>query len=211
VIIREISKEECLRALANARLAHLACAKNNQPYVVPVYLAYYEPSPGESCFYGFTTFGQKVEWMRSNPQVCVEFDRVTSCTNWLSVVAIGRYEELPDNRQNNVEHVPARYATAHHYEIVPDESSHTLERLLAYRLLRTHAAWWEPASTVRAAVGNHSPDGSSVPIFYKIAIDHVTGYEARADVDMPDLYLASTIPAGRLGRLRKAWRHICRG
>jgi uncharacterized protein len=144
MIIREMSKDECLHLITRVRLARLACALNDQPYVVPVFLAYHEPSAGESCFYGFTTLGQKVEWMRANPQVCVEVDEVTSCTRWLSVVAFGHYEELPDERECNVRHLPARRATAHHHDIVVDEVSHAAERLLAYQLLQSHAAWWEP-------------------------------------------------------------------
>ena len=76
MVIREMSREECLQVLADARLARLACAFENQPYVVPVYLAYHQPARGEPCLYGFTTQGQKVEWMRANPLVCVEVDEV---------------------------------------------------------------------------------------------------------------------------------------
>ena len=72
-MIREMSREECLGVLARATLVRLACAHENQPYVVPVYLVFHASS-GEECFYGFTTPGQKVEWMRSNPLVCVEMD-----------------------------------------------------------------------------------------------------------------------------------------
>ena len=42
MVIREMSREECLQVLARGRLARLACACENQPYVVPVYLAYHE-------------------------------------------------------------------------------------------------------------------------------------------------------------------------
>ena len=80
-----MSREECLRVLAGARLARLACAHENQPYVVPVYLAYHEAS---GCLYGFTTPGQKVEWMRANPLVCVEVDEVAAYDQWVSVIAI---------------------------------------------------------------------------------------------------------------------------
>src|SRR5450631_1482971 len=93
MVIREMSREECLRVLAGARLARLACAHENQPYVVPVYLAYHEAS---ECLYGFTTPGQKVAWMRANPLVCIEVDEVAAYDQWVSVVAIGRYEELPE-------------------------------------------------------------------------------------------------------------------
>ena len=64
------------------------------PYIVPIYFAY-EPDH----IYGFTTLGQKVESMRSNPLVCVEVDEVLSHFRWSSVVVVGRYEELPDTPQ----------------------------------------------------------------------------------------------------------------
>ena len=96
MVIREMSREECLRVLAGARLARLACAHENQPYVVPVYLAYHERR-ATTCLYGFTTPGQKVEWMRANPLVCVEVDEVAACDQWVSVIALGRYEELPES------------------------------------------------------------------------------------------------------------------
>src|SRR5579863_5990062 len=93
MVIREMSTEACLRVLARARLARLACARENQPYVVPVYLVYHEAS---GCLYGFTTPGQKVEWMRANPLVCVEVDEIAAYDQWVSVIALGRYEELPE-------------------------------------------------------------------------------------------------------------------
>src|SRR5579883_991773 len=93
MVIREMSLEECLQVLTGARLARLACAHENQPYVVPVYFVYHEAS---ECLYGFTTPGQKVEWMRANPLVCVEVDEIAADAQWVSVIAFGRYEELPE-------------------------------------------------------------------------------------------------------------------
>ena len=43
MVIREMNREGWLRVLARARLARLACAHENQPYVVPAYLAYHQP------------------------------------------------------------------------------------------------------------------------------------------------------------------------
>jgi uncharacterized protein len=54
---RHMLREECLRMLAGARLVRLACAHDNQPYVVPVYVAYFEPAEGTPCLYGFTIPG----------------------------------------------------------------------------------------------------------------------------------------------------------
>jgi len=59
MVIREISMEQCFQVLTRARLARLACAQENRPYVVPVTLAYHKPPSGEACLYGFTTPGQK--------------------------------------------------------------------------------------------------------------------------------------------------------
>ena len=55
----------------------------NRPYIVPIYFAY-EPDH----VYGFTTLRQKVEWMRSNPLVCVEVDEVLSHFRWSSVIVV---------------------------------------------------------------------------------------------------------------------------
>ena len=101
MVIREMTTEECIRVLAGAKLARLACAHENQPYVVPVYLAYDEES---ACLYGFTTLGQKVEWMRANPLVCVEVDEIAAHDQWVSVIAVGRYEEIPETPEGDGAH-----------------------------------------------------------------------------------------------------------
>jgi nitroimidazol reductase NimA-like FMN-containing flavoprotein (pyridoxamine 5'-phosphate oxidase superfamily) len=206
MIIREMSNEECFRVLANSRLARLACASNNQPYVVPVYLAYHESPAGEPCLYGYATVGQKVEWMRANPQVCVEVDDVKNCISWRSVIAFGRYEELPAVAEPTVGHPPER-AEGHHYEVVFEEA----ERHLCYQLLQTQALWWEPASTARAAQDNRDSAASFVPILYKISIDRVTGHEAKAETCVAETSSDSMHPVGRLARLRRALKQVWRG
>jgi hypothetical protein len=182
MVIREMSTEECVRVLAGARLARLACAFHNQPYVVPVYLAYHEPSAGDACFYGYTTLGQKVEWMRANPLVCVEVDEVASCDRWMSVIAFGRYEELPVVPERNLGHPPARHSVDDRHAIVPDDLARFAETLLAYRLLQARAMWWEPASTARAALAHRDATNPFIPIFYKVSIEQVAGHEATPDI-----------------------------
>jgi nitroimidazol reductase NimA-like FMN-containing flavoprotein (pyridoxamine 5'-phosphate oxidase superfamily) len=76
MVIREMDRKECLTVLARTRLARLACSRDNQPYIVPVTLICRSPEEGEPCLYGVTIPGQKVEWMRANPMVCVEVDEV---------------------------------------------------------------------------------------------------------------------------------------
>lgn len=115
-MIREMNREECLRVLARGRLARLACARENQPYVVPVYLAYHEAS---GCLYGFTTPGEKVAWMRTNPLVCVELDEVVSYDQWVSIIATGRYEEVPETPGSNGAHLQSEEHRRQIGEAVP--------------------------------------------------------------------------------------------
>jgi uncharacterized protein len=88
MLIQEMTRIECLSTLVQTRLGRLACARDNQPYVVPIYFVCEDPY-----LYGFTTLGQKVEWMRSNPLVCVEIDEIENSDQWTSIVVLGSYED----------------------------------------------------------------------------------------------------------------------
>ena len=145
-VIRELSPEASLDLLARTRLGRLACAQEAQPYIVPLYFAY-----RNECLYGFSTAGQKVEWMRANPLVCVEADEVVSPQQWMSVIVFGRYEELPDTPE-----------------------WHSL-RNFAHTLLKQHAMWWEPAYVKTVLHGTERP---LVPVFYRIHIARITGHQA---------------------------------
>lgn len=177
MVIREMNREECFRLLARARLARLACSYENQPYVVPVYLTYHS-SGGEACLYGFTTPGQKVEWMRANPLVCVEVDEVTSDDQWVSVIAFGRYEELPNTEGHDGSRLPARAESSQGSGTTPDTAGRDSERLLAHEVLQAHAMWWAPATAART---HRDPAGPFIPIFYKVWINQVTGHQATRD------------------------------
>jgi nitroimidazol reductase NimA-like FMN-containing flavoprotein (pyridoxamine 5'-phosphate oxidase superfamily) len=91
MLIKEITVQECEEFLGRIGFGRLACVHDNEPYVVPVYFAYERER-----LYGFSTFGQKIEWMRANPRVCVEADEVMSNNRWTCVIVSGRYEELSD-------------------------------------------------------------------------------------------------------------------
>jgi nitroimidazol reductase NimA-like FMN-containing flavoprotein (pyridoxamine 5'-phosphate oxidase superfamily) len=144
--ISEMQDRECRDILARLGFGRLGCARDNQPYIVPIYFAY-EPDH----LYGFATLGQKIEWMRSNPRVCVQADEVLSNDNWISVVALGRYEELPDT--------PA-YAN---------------ERGKAQSLLEKRSMWWQ-TSYVGSNVRSQSEAPS--PVFYCVHIDEISGLRA---------------------------------
>jgi nitroimidazol reductase NimA-like FMN-containing flavoprotein (pyridoxamine 5'-phosphate oxidase superfamily) len=95
MLIQELTNEDNLNLLAHMHLGRLACAQGAQPYVVPFYFAYQN-----NYLYSFATIGQRIEWMRANPLVCVETDEVASSEEWVSVIIFGRYEELLNQKAN---------------------------------------------------------------------------------------------------------------
>ncbi len=199
-MIHEMSRDDCIRVLAGTRLARLGCARENQPYVVPVYLTYDALPGGEPCLYGFTTAGQKVEWMRSNPLVCIEVDEVAAHDQWMSVIAFGRYEELPDTSGSDDPRRPAdRFVQIGRYEGTDAPRSDD-ERVVAHQVLRAQAMWWEPACTVGAARAHHDPVEAFVPIYYRIRVDRVTGHRATPDSRKINLPAAPTRKEGWLTR-----------
>jgi nitroimidazol reductase NimA-like FMN-containing flavoprotein (pyridoxamine 5'-phosphate oxidase superfamily) len=155
VLIRELAIEECEKVLAAGRLGRLACARDNQPYTVPFHFAY----DGKACLYAFSTLGQKIEWMRSNPLVCVEVDEIKEQNDWTTIVIFGKYEELVDTQQ------------------------FAADRSYAYDLLSRQPMWWEPAYVA----GTHRrPCDCTDPIYFRIHISHMTGHRASADASNGD-------------------------
>ena len=117
MIIKELTTAECFEMLAEKRVGRLACARENQPYIVPFHFAF---DAGEH-LYAFSMLGQKIEWMQANPLVCVEADDIQNQSEWISLVVFGRYEEPPD---------------------APEFQS---ARTRAFELLSRRAMWWQPA------------------------------------------------------------------
>jgi nitroimidazol reductase NimA-like FMN-containing flavoprotein (pyridoxamine 5'-phosphate oxidase superfamily) len=130
MIVQTLSIPECTTLLEKNRLARLACAKDGQPYLVPIYYAY-----AQRYLYAFSMPGKKIDWMRENPLVSVQVDEQGKGREWKSVVVDGRYEELPDQIGNKV------------------------DRDHAWSILSRHANWWEPGALKPAtlAVSDHSP------------------------------------------------------
>lgn len=143
MVIREIGEEDCRRTLEEARFGRLACSRGDQPYVVPIYF-----EVDGRYLYSFATQGQKIEWMRENPRVCLEVDDVSSGSDWFSVLAFGLYEELPPRPE---------------YEDV---------RKIAEQVFQRRPLWWEPPlAPSRSGKGR-------TPVVYRIRLDCLTGLRA---------------------------------
>lgn len=169
--IHEMNARECREMLGRVNVARLACARNNQPYIVPIHV----DLDGEF-LYGYATLGQKIEWMRDNPLVCVEMDELVTHGQWASVVAFGRYEELP--------HQPEFEGS----------------RQVAASLFEKHPAWWEPASVPLAA---HEP---RTPVVFRIRLSRVTGRRAAMEPEKRDPVETAPVETKRPGWLTQMLR-----
>jgi nitroimidazol reductase NimA-like FMN-containing flavoprotein (pyridoxamine 5'-phosphate oxidase superfamily) len=145
--LEELTEAQCHDVLRRARVGRLGCTKDNQPYVIPVHFAF-DAGP----VYGFASVGQKIEWMRANPRVCLEVDEISDFNDWTSVVVFGQYQEL---------------ATGPEWE---------QERHTAALLLNARGKWLESGYTATRLRGRHA----AMPfILYRISIDQMTGRRAR--------------------------------
>jgi uncharacterized protein len=160
--------EECREALDKADLGRLACTRDNQPYIVPIFFVM-----DEDYLYSFSIAGRKIDWMRENPRVCVEIDSVKSWSDWTSVIAFGRYEELPDT---------------------PDWQA---ERRRAHHLLQRRAMWWQPASV---DIPDHAGE-VFLPVFFRIILESPSGHRGMSGPDETRLAAHERARAGWWKRL----------
>jgi nitroimidazol reductase NimA-like FMN-containing flavoprotein (pyridoxamine 5'-phosphate oxidase superfamily) len=144
--VREMTSGESFDFLARSRFGRLGCVRDNHPYIVPISFVC-----DQGRIYGFSTAGQKTDWMRANPHVCLQADRVISARRWTSVVLFGRYQELPDTPERHV------------------------ERQRAWGLFQQTPDWWEPAY-MRPVDGVAERPLES--IWYTIEIEKITGHSA---------------------------------
>lgn len=130
MIIHELSSAECRDVMSGNRVAQLACAQDNRPYVVPIFYAY-----ADGCAYAFTMPGRKLETMRANPNVALLVEEKGEGLSWKSVLGEGTFEELPDR------------------------IGHKRLRDRAWSLLAQHVDWWEPGALkpVLQPGTDHSP------------------------------------------------------
>lgn len=140
---KDLSQSECQEFLLNANFGRIACSQNNQPYIVPFNFAF----DGKEHLYAFSTLGQKILWMRENPLVSVEVEKISSEDNWTTVIVFGRYQELSDNPE---------LAKIKDY---------------AHELLANRPKWWKPAYLA----GTHRQELEEKPVYFRVSIEKMTG------------------------------------
>lgn len=146
MLIHDMTRDKCLELLEDTHIGRIACAQDNQPYITPFSFVYHD-----DFIYGFGTVGKRIDWMRANPRVCVEIEKIVNHREWQTVVVSGHYEELPD--------------TSEFYQL----------RIAAHDLLSRFPNWWEPgyARTIHLETSRKLE-----PIYFRIAIDEISGHQA---------------------------------
>ena len=145
-----MTRQDSLDLLTRTRLGRLACAQHEQPYITPITFA-----RDEDFLYAFSTLGQKINWMRANPRVCIEADEVVTRQDWATVIVIGRYEEITD---------------------APE---HEHRQIHAHNLLKRNPLWWEPGYVKTVIQGTERP--LSEHTYFRIHIDEISGHRGVPD------------------------------
>jgi nitroimidazol reductase NimA-like FMN-containing flavoprotein (pyridoxamine 5'-phosphate oxidase superfamily) len=102
----------------------------------------------------FSTLGRKIEWMRENPLVCVEADEVRGHDDWVSVIVLGKYLEIPNT----------------------PEYAKTREEIRS--VLQKRSLWWQSGYTASQIRPRGKP---VVPVFYIIQIESMSGLRGSPD------------------------------
>jgi uncharacterized protein len=145
MVIHDLTQSECAAVLQRNSLGRLGYARFDQPYIVPVHFSFDDE---RNLIYGFSMLGEKVEWMRRNPKVCLEVDEIVDKDHWTTVLVVGRYREI-------------------HRDPREGES-----RRRAEDLLRKRSEWWLPgAAKLGSKEGEHA-------VIYRISLDKVSGRRA---------------------------------
>jgi uncharacterized protein len=91
-----LEQGEIEKLLSENVVGRLGCHADGRTYVVPMSYAY-----EDGWVYGRAREGLKIDMMRKNPEVCFEVDRTNEMSNWKSVIAWGKFEEISNTEERN--------------------------------------------------------------------------------------------------------------
>ena len=148
----DLNPDECEELLQAGHYGHLGCGAEGDIYVLPITYIYRDKS-----LYSHTSEGQKINIMRKNPRVCVQFEKVRTGNDWESVICWGRFEEVTDPEQIKEIHL----ALAQQYGRIAMEGG--------------NQSIVSPLITDLGQVDKTKP----ADVIYRIAIEHMTGKAQR--------------------------------
>jgi len=93
--ILEMRDAEVHELLKRVGYGHLACSRDDQPYVVPINYVF----DGEDIFI-YTTAGLKTDVIKSNPKICLQVEELLPEEGaWRSAVVVGEAYEIVDRAE----------------------------------------------------------------------------------------------------------------
>lgn len=93
-MLGELKSSEIERLLRSQQIGRLGVYGEGRVYVFPINFGY-----DGTHVYFHSHEGLKVRLMRSQPEVCLEVEEITSPADWRTVMVHGAYEELTDDHE----------------------------------------------------------------------------------------------------------------
>jgi len=90
-MLRELNDTQIEALLKDQVTGRIGCHSDGVTYIVPVNYLY-----DGTHIYCHSAKGMKIEMMRKNPEICFEVDIIKDITNWQSVIAWGKFEEITE-------------------------------------------------------------------------------------------------------------------
>src|SRR5690554_3323686 len=97
MMLGDLKNSQIDHLLYSQVIGRIGCHANDTTYIVPVTYAY-----DGIHVYGHTKEGMKINMMRKNPNVCFEVDVMENMSNWRSVIAWGKFEELKTPKERKM-------------------------------------------------------------------------------------------------------------
>ncbi len=92
--VQEMENEEIEEVLKRVGYGHLACTRDDRPYVVPIHYVYEDAS-----IYIYTTEGHKTEIIDANSNICLQVEEVRENDDWRSVIVHGVANRVTDRKE----------------------------------------------------------------------------------------------------------------
>ncbi|EHQ31043.1 pyridoxamine 5'-phosphate oxidase family protein [Mucilaginibacter paludis] len=150
-MLRELDNNQIEALLKDQLIGRLGCHSAGVTYIVPVNYVY-----DGTNIYCHSVKGMKIDMMRQNPEICFEVDKIKNVTDWQSVIAWGKFEEIT--------------GMAEQQKVLQQLTDRITPFIIDDSVTREHGF-----------VDNESDIGTTVElIMYKIVVDKKTGrFEAR--------------------------------
>jgi len=96
-MLGELTKREIIDLLESEFIGRLGCHLDDETYIVPINYVYQN-----NAIYAHSGEGKKLEMLRANPRVCIQFDKIDNMFKWKSVIIWGTFEELEGEERQQV-------------------------------------------------------------------------------------------------------------